>query len=168
MDSKIIKSTYSFISKTIFDALRTENFDKETIYTLAVYLKLGVIRAEKKDIEQAGIYTNYLLDRFSAEKTQKQSSIHNILMHNMDIFIEIRDDIWAKYPYEKIDWLERWINFCVESNQRRDNVDETNIFLISVIEDSLETEKDVELAPLNFINKLLSINNETKGIINEI
>lgn len=110
------------LSEIILCTLEDQEIDIESIFTLIVYLQLGIIKAGFTNTKTARINTLKLVlhlttqddidpnDKAKAEETER---FIKLFEYNKDIFVEIIEDIWSKEKYEdELRWMGQWENVC--------------------------------------------------------
>jgi len=107
-------------------AFKNYEIDMESIYTLLIYLQLGIIRSAFSDIttayEKFRIIAKSLVEQETLEKEPDQSVLINqftenqgqsSLEYNKDVLNEILTDIWDRdNRTSEIKWMEQWEYHC--------------------------------------------------------
>ncbi|HTH83007.1 MAG TPA: hypothetical protein VL490_08735 [Mucilaginibacter sp.] len=116
-----LQHTRHCISQVLISVLEKNEAEIETIYTVLIYLQLGIIKAINPTIKKARTKAVELLSYVeSVDSTTKETvgkqvydDIKLWFENDMDSFTEIIEDIWNTDEYnDDLKWLETWIVHC--------------------------------------------------------
>jgi hypothetical protein len=109
------------ISQVMMYALAHDQIDKESIYTLMIYMQMGIIKAAYPELQKACCHIPDLLHYY---KKVKYTSVENLVSknesaaflemfeNNKEILSEIIQDVWSENRDSELHWISAWISSC--------------------------------------------------------